>query len=363
MLPAIEIRGKPASEGIFTGPVVDLGVTRIASRPARDVSVERAELDAAIAAAIAAVKALAARNAGPAADILEFQIAVLEDGTLRQQALAAIAQGASAADAWWGVLEGEIAGYTNSNDQNFSARGADLMDIRDRVIRKLTGQDFAQMKSGSIFVGDDLAPTLFLEADWSQGGAIALRSGSSSSHVAILARSRGVPMVIGLGEAWPSACDHAIVDGTEGLVLAAPPPALVEAYTRRSAAETAQRDSDRKFLMAPARRRDGTPVEVQLNIARAEELEQIDPASCDGIGLVRSEFLFRDAASLPGEEEQYLAYRGILQWANGKPVTIRTFDVGGDKPLRGLAAEGDGSAIPGLRGVRLTLARSDLFRI
>lgn len=362
MLPAVEIRGRPASEGIFTGPVVALGITRLAPPPARDAALERSELVSAISAAIATVTALAAKNVGAAADILEFQIALLKDNALKAGALAAIDQGASAADAWWTVLESEIAGYTSSSDETFSARAADLQDIRDRVMRTLTGETLMQMQSGSIFVSDDLAPTLFLEADWSQGGAIALRRGSSSSHVAILARSRGVPMVIGLGEAWPGAYDHAIVDGTAGLVLAAPAPALVEAYAKRNAAEIAQRDNDRHFLNRPACRRDGSRIDVLLNIARVEELEQIDPASCDGIGLMRSEFLFREDAALPGEEEQYQAYRSMLKWANGKPVTIRTLDVGGDKPFRGLTIEGKSNPFLGLRGVRLTLARPDVFR-
>lgn len=362
MLPAVEIRGRPASEGIFAGPVVALGVTRLASKPALDPALERSELVSAISAAIATVTRLAAKNVGAAVDILEFQIAMLEDDTLKERALAAIDQGASAADAWWTVLESEMAGYINSSDETFSARAADLKDIRDRVMRTLTGETLMQMQSGSIFVSDDLPPTLFLETDWSQGGAIALKKGSSSSHVAMLARSRGVPMVIDLGEAWPGNYEQAIVDGTAGLVFAAPSPELVAAYAKRSTDESAHRDADRQFLTVPARRSDGTRINVLINIARVEELDLINSAFCDGIGLMRSEFLFRDGAALPGEEEQYRAYRRMLEWAEGKPVTIRTLDVGGDKPLRGLTIEGRKNPFLGLRGVRLTLARPDVFR-
>lgn len=361
MLPAVEIRGRPASEGIFTGPVVAFGATVASSRPAGNATLERSELETAIAAAIAAITTLAAKNKGAAADILGFQIAMLEDDTLKTQAFVAIDQGASAADAWWAALEVEIAGYVSAGDENFSTKAADLKDVRDRVLRTLTGEAKAQMQSGSIIVGDDLPPTLFLETDWSQGGAIALKNGSSSSHVAMLARSRGVPMVIGLGEAWPGNCQRAIVDGSAGLVLAAPPPALIEAYAKRSATEIAQRDADRQFLLRAARRHDGTPISVLINIASVEELDQINPSSCDGIGLMRSEFLFRDGAALPGEDEQYKAYRRMLEWAEGRPVTIRTLDVGGDKPLRGLTLEGKKNPFLGLRGVRLTLARPDVF--
>ena len=362
MLPAVELRGKPASEGIFTGPVVSFDVASMASKPARNAAWERSELNSALTAAISDITALAAKNRGAAADILEFQIAMLQDDALKTQALAAIDQGSSAADAWWAALENEIAGYANSTDENFSARAADLKDIRDRVMRTLAGETKMQMQSGSIYVGEDLPPTLFLEADWSQGGAIALKGGSSSSHVAMLARSRGVPMVIGLGEAWPGTYERAIVDGTAGLVLAAPPPELVAAYAKRSARDAEHRDADKHFLMRPARRRDGTPIDLQINIASVEELDQLNPGSCDGIGLMRSEFLFRDGVALPKEDEQYRAYRRMLEWAEGRPVTIRTLDVGGDKPLRGLTGEGKKNSFLGLRGIRLLLARPEVFR-
>ncbi len=362
MLPAVEIRGKPASEGIFTGPVVTFDVACLTSRPARDAALERSELDSAIGAAISAITMLAAKNKGAAADILEFQIAMLQDHALKAQALAAVDQGSSAADAWWATLETEIAGYVNSADENFSARAADLKDIRDRVMRALAGETKMPMQSGSIFVGDDLPPTLFLETDWSQGGAIALKGGSSSSHVAMLARSRGVPMVIDLGEAWPGTYERAIVDGTAGLVLASPSSEIIAAYAKRSAKDAEHRGADRQFLMRPARRRDGTHVDVQLNIASVEELGQINPASCDGIGLMRSEFRFRDGVALPNEDEQYRAYRKMLEWAEGRPVTIRTLDVGGDKPLRGLTSEGKKNSFLGLRGIRLLLARPEVFR-
>ena len=361
MQQAVEIRGKAASEGIFTGPVVALGDISLVHRLAGDPDIETAELAKAIKTAIHSIRALQNGNEGEAADILEFQIAMLEDPKLRDQAIFDIARGASAPTAWWVALEHEITGYANSAEEVFSARAADLRDIRDRVLRALSGEATTIFQQGSILVGDDLPPSLFLETDWSKGGAIALRNGSASSHVAMLARSRGVPMVTGLGQDWPENCALAIVDGTAGLVFAAPPAELIAAYEVRKAAETENRDADDAFLLRPAKLRDGRPIDVRVNIASVEELQYIDPASCDGIGLVRSEFLFGDGAALPSEDEQYTAYRNILQWAKGKPVTIRTLDAGGDKPLRGLTTEESNNRFLGLRGIRLTLSRPDVF--
>ena len=361
MQQAVELRGKAASQGIFTGPVVALGDTAVVIRKARNPTIERAELNAAIATAVAAIRSLATDNTGDSADILEFQIAMLEDPELRDRALAAIARGSSATAAWWDALEREVSVYANSSEDAFSARAADLRDIRDRVLRALSGEARTYPERGCILLGDDLPPSLFLETDWSQGGAIALRQGSTSSHVAMLARSRSVPMVIGLGPDWPENCKFAIVDGTAGLVLAAPPPELIAAYAARSVAETSSHDADGEFLLRPARLQDGRHMDVLVNIVSVEELAQIQPQSCDGIGLVRSEFLFRDGAALPNEEEQYLVYRAMLEWSGDRPVTVRTLDVGGDKPLRGLTTD-DGGVL-GLRGVSLSLQRPDVFCI
>jgi phosphoenolpyruvate-protein phosphotransferase (PTS system enzyme I) len=363
MRPAAEFKGRPASEGIFAGPVAGLGGAgarrRLSGNPAR----ECADLEAAIAAARAAIAGLMERTKGEAAEMLGFQLAMLEDATLTAPALAEIERGVAADAAWQAALAHEIAGYEMSEDEYFRARAADLKDIRDRVLRTLAGETAAPARSGAILVGEDLAPSLFLETDWTQGGAIALAAGSASSHVAMLARSRGIPMVVGLGTSWPGGHGRAIVDGGAGLVVADPPAETVATYARRAAALAVRKDAERQYLLRPARRKDGTKIEVLVNIASVEELKSIDAESCDGIGLMRSEFLFRDGAELPDEERQYRAYRALLEWAKDRPVTIRTLDIGGDKPISGLTLAGEKNPFLGLRGVRLTLARPEVFRV
>ncbi len=363
MRPAVEFKGRPASQGIFAGPVAGLGGARARRRLPGDPAREHADLEAAIAAAGAAIASLMERTEGEAAEMLGFQLAMLEDAALAAPALAEIDRGRAADAAWHGALGHEIAGYEMSEDEYFRARAADLKDIRDRVLRALTGETGAASRSGAILVGDDLAPSLFLETDWTQGGAIALTAGSASSHVAMLARSRGIPMVVGLGPSWPGDHSRAIVDGGAGLVVADPPVETVTAYVRRAAALAARNDAERQYLHRPARRKDGTRTEVLVNVAGADELASIDAASCDGIGLMRSEFLFRDGAELPNEERQYRTYRALLEWAEDRPVTVRTLDIGGDKPVAGLTPEGEKNPFLGLRGIRLTLARPNIFRV
>ena len=354
-------QGIGASDGLYCGPVRWLNAARLERRHTGSAQSERAALQDAIGAAIADIAALMERVDGEAQDILAFQVAMLEDDALAVPALSAIAAGEAAHEAWSAALESEIAGYETSDDDYFRARAADLRDIRDRVLLNLGGDGSSAGVTGAVLVGEDIAPTAFLETDWSGGGAIALTHGSTTSHVAMLARARGIPMVVGLGQ-MPAEATELAVDGGSGRVLADPDEQQRAAFAIASAEEVASRAGEERFRLRPATRRDGSRIDILINVAGVEELEHIDPATCDGIGLMRSEFLFRDGAPLPDEETQYRAYRRFVEWAEGRPVTIRTLDIGGDKPVRGLTPEGEANPFLGLRGVRLTLAREDVFR-
>jgi phosphotransferase system enzyme I (PtsI) len=359
----VELKGRAASSGIFIGPIIRIGAPASGRKPTGAPAAERAALESAIASAIADVTTLMDKVEGEGGEVLAFQVAMLEDAALRAPALEEIDRGTPADTAWAQALAAEIAGYVASDDDYFRARAADLRDIRDRVLRHLIGVEQSSLHQPAVLAGEDVAPTLFLETDWSNGGAIALTAGSSSSHVAMLARARGVPMVVGLGTDAFDNHEDAIVDGEAGLVVLSPDPQAHRVYGAKSAEIARRRLAEKDYLDRPAVTADGTRIEVLVNIAGTDELAAIDPATCDGIGLMRTEFLFRDGAPLPDEEAQYRAYRRFLEWAGDKPVTIRTLDIGGDKPIRGLTPEGESNPFLGLRGVRLTLARPDIFRI
>jgi phosphotransferase system enzyme I (PtsI) len=298
---------------------------------------------------------------GGAAEILGFQIAMLDDEALSEGAFQAIEAGVAADRAWTDALSAEIAGYEASPDDYFRGRAADLADIRDRVLSHLTGAAAAEsFAPGAIILADDLTPSRFLAADWSKGGAIALRQGSPSSHVAMLARSRGVPMVVGLGEAPAAAL--ALVDGDQGAVIFDPDAETVAAFEKAAREAEARQRVAHQTLARPAALADGSRVAVMINIADPAELDAVDPAHCDGIGLVRTEFLFHAQDGLPDEETQLGAYAKMVEWAKGRPVTVRTLDAGGDKPIAGLTAE-EANPFLGLRGIRLSLARPAVFRV
>jgi phosphotransferase system enzyme I (PtsI) len=362
----IHLTGRAASPGLAIGPVTVLTAAVESRRVAGDAAQETAALKAAIEAAIADLARLVEAEQGDAADILEFQVAMLDDDALAEGAFDAIAAGTPADHAWRSALDAEIAGYRSAEDEYFRARIADLVDIRDRVLAHLNGADkAAAIAGGSILATDDLSPSVFLAADWTRGGAIVLAAGSSSSHVAMLARARGAPMVVGLGplswEGRPPAL--ALVDGDAGIVIFDPEPETRRVFEHRIEAANAARAVADAGRVKPAVTADGRRITVLLNIAAPEDLADLDPAICDGIGLVRTEFLFEASQGLPDEETQYAAYRRILDWAEGRPVTIRTLDAGGDKPIAGLTIDGESNPFLGLRGIRLSLIRPEVFRL
>jgi len=356
----MRVDGIPASAGYAEGPLFDLDQPPAGYEVKAGAAEEKAALEAAIGKAVGRLAALIETADGEAAGILEFHIAMLEDDALSGPAFAAIGSGQAADAAWRAALDSEIAGYEASDQDYFRARAADLRDIRDQVLRALSEDSEAAAPPGAILYGEDIAPTRFLETDWSKGGGIALKRGSTASHVAMLARSRGVPMVVGLGAAAGPLTGVALLDAERGAIVFSPSPVEIETFRQSASAFADRQGAAKTFLAEPAVTKAGTAVRVQVNIAYPSDVDCIDVATCDGVGLMRTEFLFGKA--LPDEEAQYHAYRKVLKWAGGKPVTIRTVDAGGDKPVPGFTVE-ETNPFLGLRGIRLSLARRDIFRV
>jgi phosphotransferase system enzyme I (PtsI) len=356
----LRLTGTPASGGYAEGPIFCLEDGAASYVPKGSAAAEAQALRAAIEAASAQLAVLAGASTGEAADMLEFQLAMLADESLSESAFAAIDAGAAADKAWSDVLAGEVAGYEAADDEYFRARAADLKDIRQQVLDALTSAGSRTAPPGAILFGEDIAPTRFLATDWSAGGGIALSRGSSASHVAMLARSRGVPMVVGLGSAAQDIAGLALLDAEHGGIVLRPTAGDIEGFRRSSMAYSERRRSAEGAVTRPAATGNGVQVRVLVNVADPADVDRIDIASCDGVGLMRTEFLF--GKSLPDEETQYRAYARVLEWADGKPVTIRTIDAGGDKPVPGFTVE-EGNPFLGLRGIRLSLARPEVFRV
>jgi phosphotransferase system enzyme I (PtsI) len=356
----LRLTGTPASGGYAEGPIFCLEGGAVSYVAKGSEAAEAEALRAAIETASEQLAALAAASTSEAADMLEFQLAMLADDSLSGTAFDAIDAGVPADEAWSDALVEQIEGYEAAEDEYFRARAADLRDIRQQVFDALTSAGDRIAPPGAILFGEDIAPTRFLATDWSAGGGIALSKGSSASHVAMLARSRGVPMVVGLGPVPTDFQGSALLDAEHGSILLGDASEGADLFRASAEAFAARRRAAEDHLRKPAMTADGTPMRVLVNVADPADVDGIDITTCDGVGLMRTEFLF--GKELPDEETQYRAYRKVLEWAVGKPVTIRTIDAGGDKPVPGFTVE-ESNPFLGLRGIRLSVARPDVFRV
>ena len=354
------LKGIAASAGYAAGPLWRPPLAATAAHtPRQSRQEEIAALRAAIDAAIAETAGLVAATDGEAAEILEFQVAMLEDDNFYTVSAARIDEGMAADQAWIATLDEEIAGYVASQDEYFRARATDLADIRDRVLAALTGSSRPQIPAGAIYFSDDIAPSAFLAHDWA-GGGLALLHGSVTGHVTILARQRGIPVVVGIGDSEVGDGGFALLDAVNGEVILEPGEAEMSDHETSRHAHARRLEAANVFSPKPAVTASGERVSVLVNIADPSETQGIDASHVDGVGLMRTEFLFNNG--LPGEDEQLAAYRKVLEWAGGKPVTIRTIDAGGDKPVPGLT-EDETNPFLGMRGIRLSLAKPEIFAV
>ena len=356
----LRFTGLPASAGFARGTVFCAAKTeRGAYHRHKSTDAEYAHLVASIEQAMAVTVEMMEKASGDAADILEFQVAMLGDDTFPETAREKIEKGAPADIAWSEVLDQEIENYAQSEEEYFRARTADLTDIRDRVLRALRGDSEVAIPTGAIYLADDITPSAFLFHDWT-GGGIILRQGSTTSHVAMLARQGGVPMVVGIGSGHVDTGSSVLLDAKAGSFVVSPHEATTRMWEIGRADFEAAAAVAARFAPHPANTADGMAVAVNVNIADPAETEHIDVGHVDGVGLMRTEFLYNNG--LPDEETQYRAYRKVLEWAGAKPVTIRTADAGGDKPVAGFTIE-ESNPFLGVRGIRLCLAKPEIFRV
>lgn len=352
--------GLSASVGRASGPAfIPDAASPNSSLP--DVTPDMKEaLSKAIDNSIAALKMLADQSDQEGAAILEYQIEMLLDPLLTQMAMSRTNDAFGLALAWAGALDDYIADIEQSDEEHVRARAVDVVDIKNRVLRELTGTVAEDFPVGSVYVGKDIEPSRFLSHDWSKGGAIVLFNGSLASHVAMLARSRSVPMVVATGTIPVRKFEQLRVDGALGEVVIGADAASGVLPAILAGAGTGQGTS--AATSPDLETADGVPVKLFLNINDPAELAGLSPSSCCGIGLMRTEFLMSSLADIANEDMQHQVYRDALVWAFGKPVTIRMLDLGGDKQIAGIGAS-DRESFLGLRGVRLLLARPEIARV
>ena len=265
--------------------------------------------------------------------------------------------------------------FESMDDEYMQARSADIRDISKRLINCLDGGDInfkdahyvpdVHGESKTIICADDLTPSETISLEKDSVLAFVTESGSQNSHTAILARSMDIPAVIGAGEGFLNdLCDEdfLVVDGYAGEVYVSPDEETLRKYEERQAEDIEGKRILQELKGKESVTEDGTKVIIAANIGGVEDIESVIVNDADGIGLFRSEFLYLENEESPSEEQQFEAYRKILEEMSGKKVIIRTMDIGADKKVDYLGLEKEDNPALGLRAIRICLSRPELFK-
>jgi phosphoenolpyruvate-protein phosphotransferase (PTS system enzyme I) len=374
----ITLHGTGVGGGIVIGRAVVIDTGRLDIPRYHVLPAQRAQEHARLRRALATVRAelqaigehLPHDAPQEAQALLDVHAMILDDPSLASPAFDAIDAHAQNAEWAFSVQAEHLAAqFGQIDDPYLRERGRDVMQVADRVLKALSGtsQPLAVHARDEplVFVAHDISPADMLQLRQAAGFAIDL--GGTASHSAILARSMNVPAVVGLHDAAQRIRDDdvLVLDGNTGVLLIDPDEAVLAEYRQRIALELLEEKKLERLIGVAARTRDGVAVELHANIEHPDEAKQACELGASGIGLFRTEFLFMNRTELPGEDEQYESYRAAVVAMKGRPVTIRTLDVGADKAL----SAGEGGAPPavapnpalGQRAIRYSLAEPPIF--
>ena len=254
--------------------------------------------------------------------------------------------------------------FASMGDELMQQRATDMRDIKTRMQKVLLGVasvDIAALPAGSVIVAKDLTPSMTAGINPANVTGIITELGGRTSHSAILARALEIPAVVALGGILEQVKDGdmAVLDGTEGTVLINPDDAVLAEYQNKRDAFLKEKKDLEQYIGKPSVTKDGVSVELVGNIGKPEDVDKVLQYDGEGVGLFRTEFLFMDRDSMPTEEEQFEAYRKVAVALDGKPVIIRTLDIGGDKEIPYMGLEKDENPFLGYRAVRFCLDRKD----
>jgi multiphosphoryl transfer protein len=366
------VPGVPASPGLAIGPLRFFSRSKyVVEATAKDLDTEKTHLREAVAAARVQLNDLyqevKARSGAGQASIFLAHAEFLDDPDLVQAVEAQIDTGASAGYAWQQTIEGRVNELKRVDDALIAARAVDLSDVGSRVLKFLAHRiEEGSLKPAGpvILLAEDLTPSDTAGLDPAFVLGFCTAGGGPTSHSAIIARALGIPAVVGAGPALLNQPEggEAILDGNRGTLYVSPSPITLAAARKAQQAIAGQREAEKLRCYEPALMTDGHRIEVVANIGRAEEAAQAVNAGGEGVGLLRTEFLFLDRTSPPTEEEQFAAYREMAQALNGLPLIIRTLDIGGDKAAPYLNMPAEENPFLGVRGIRLCLVKPELFR-
>ena len=369
------LQGIAASDGIAIAKVYtltepDLTVTKVT---VEDSEKEVSRLDDALAASIKDVeliKETALKNLGEEeAQVFDAHLMVLSDPELIGQVKDSITSNkVNAESALKEVTDMFISIFAGMEDNPYmQERAADIRDVSKRVLAHLLGVKIpspATIKDEVIIVAADLTPSDTAQLNRQYVKAFVTDIGGRTSHSAIMARSLEIPAIVGTKEVTSIAKDGdiIIVDGLTGDVFLNPSEEVIAEYRAKAEAFAAQQAEWEKLKDSKTYTKDGHQVELAANIGTPKDLEGVVNNGAEGVGLYRTEFLYMDSHEMPTEEDQFEAYKAVLEGMNGKPVVVRTMDIGGDKELPYLPLPHEMNPFLGYRAIRISLNEPEMFR-
>ena len=368
-------KGIAGSEGIGIGKVVlieehDLTVEK---KSVTDTDAELKRLQDAIEKFVSITNEMAdkmAKTVGEQdADILRGHIIMLQDPMIEEQISALmISEKISAEMALEQVLDQTAEMFATVPDELIQQRATDLMDIKSRMIKILMGieeVDISQVPANTVLVARDLTPSMTAGINPANIAGILTEVGGRTSHSAILARAMEIPAVLSI----EGICgivkngDTVVLDGSKGEAIVNPDEATVKEFEKKFADYAAEKELLKAYKGKPSQTKDGVKVELVSNIGKPEDADKVVECDGEGIGLFRTEFLFMDRDSVPTEEEQFEAYKKVAETMKGKPVIIRTLDIGGDKAIPYVGLETEENPFLGFRAIRFCLKRRDIYEV
>jgi phosphoenolpyruvate-protein phosphotransferase (PTS system enzyme I) len=371
----MKVSGVGASEGVAVGPVfVHAGREPEPEReriPEGAVEEELGRFRGAVEVVVARLSETAERlraaGSEEEAAIFEAHVEFAEDPELTSGVEERVQDLQSPEAAVLAVGEEYAGVFAGMEDEYMAARADDVRDVASQIAAELMGravEGLEALETPSVVVARNLAPSDTARIPKGKALAFVTAEGSKTSHVSIMARSMGIPAVVGVGAALDGLLDArtVAVDGGEGYAIADPDPGTISAFESRAeemAAESAALD---EYRHVEARTRDGRHIEVAANLGSASEAEDALEWGAEGVGLFRTEFLFMERPELPSEDEQFEAYGAVARAFGEKPVVIRTLDVGGDKDLPGVDQAAEDNPFLGWRGIRMSLDTPALFK-
>jgi phosphoenolpyruvate-protein phosphotransferase len=366
--PGSALPGVAASRGLAVGQAIRFAVREVEVMQAgAGVAPETLRLEEARAQVRSRLEAARASASNTAREIVAAHLELLDDPELTEKSLALISQGTSAAYAWRQVIRASVEDLRALGDPRMAERVDDLLDLERQVLLSMSGHAAGatqELPPDAIVLAEELLPSQLVGLDATRLAGIALAAGGATSHVSILAAAMGIPALVALGPGVLRIPEGAplLLDADAGLLHVDPGADRLAAARRQLERQAAWAAAEREAAQRDCYTADGTRIQVFANLGSLTDAQAAARNGAEGCGLLRTEFLFLERETPPSEAEQHAQYQQLAEALAGRPLIIRTLDIGGDKPIPYLPMPAEENPALGLRGVRTSFWRPDLLR-